>query len=112
MCSTTASSELQISIHVVERQWKVNKEWEEKLGKEDTLFKEELLEKKKKKILVSFQEKQMEYTGLRIANFAFTLLYPNTQHWKGEPDGELEDPVQLHLPMASTTKEAQEIETV
>ena len=111
MYSTTTSSKSQKSIHVDEKQWKVNKKWEEKLGKEDTLFKKKLLEKKK--ILVSFQEeKQMEYTVLGIANFALTLLYPNTQHWKGEADNELEDPIQHHFPMASTTKEAQEIEMI
>lgn len=47
MYSTTTSSKSQKSIHMVEKQWKVNKEWEEKLGKEDTLFKEKLLEKTK-----------------------------------------------------------------
>lgn len=60
---------------------KSNGRWirkEEKLGKEDTVFKEKLLEKKKN-ILVSFQEeKEMEYTGLGIAKFDLTLVYPNT----------------------------------
>lgn len=53
----------------------------------------------------------MEYTGLGIANFALILLYPNTQHWKGKPDNELEDPIH-HFPMALTTTEAQEIEII
>lgn len=47
MYSTTTSSESHKSRHVAEKQWKVTKEWEEKVGKEDTLFQEKLLEKKK-----------------------------------------------------------------
>ena len=54
----------------------------------------------------------MEYTGLGIASFDLTLVYPNTQHWKGEPDNELEDSTQHNFLMASTAKEAQEIEMI
>lgn len=98
---------------MAEKQWKVTKEWEEKAGKEDILFKEKLLEVNKKKIRSFFQvEKQMEYTGIDLAIFASTLLYPNTWHWKGEPDNELEDPTQHHFPVALTTKEVQEIERI
>lgn len=54
----------------------MTKECEEKLGKDDILFKEKWLKKKKSSF---FQvEKQMEYTGIEIAIFASTLLYPNT----------------------------------
>lgn len=55
MYSTTTSSESHKSIPVAEKQWKVTKEWEEKVGKEDTLFEEKLLEKKK--IIHSFKWK-------------------------------------------------------
>lgn len=52
--------------------------WEEKLGKE------KLLEKKKKFFFCFQGETHMEYSGLGIANFALTLLYPNIRLWKGE----------------------------
>lgn len=53
----------QTSIHVVEKQWNMNNEWEEKLGKEDALLKEKLLEKKK--------------------NPHFFSRTPNGIHWPG-----------------------------
>lgn len=40
MYSPSTSSKSHKSIHVAEKQWKMTKEWEEKVGKEDILFKE------------------------------------------------------------------------
>lgn len=112
MYRTSTSSEPRKSIRVAEKQWKMTKEWQEKAGKEDTLFKDKLLEKKKKNCSFFQVEKQMEYTGIDTAIFALTLLYPNTWHWKEEPDNELEDPTQHHFPVALTTTEVQEIERI
>lgn len=68
---------------------------------------------KRKKNFFCFQgETHIGYGGLATANFALTLLYPNTWLWKGEPGDELEDLVQHHFPMALTTKEIQEIEII
>lgn len=53
MYRTSTSSEPRKSIRVAEKQWKMTKEWQEKVGKEDTLFKDKLLEKKKKLFLLS-----------------------------------------------------------
>lgn len=46
MHSTRMSSDLQKCIHAVEKRWKVNKEWEGKVGKEDRLFKKKLYEER------------------------------------------------------------------
>lgn len=57
----------------LKKQGKMTKECEEKLGKDDILFKEKWL-KKKKKFLLSSEKAD----GIEIAIFASTLLYPNT----------------------------------
>ena len=46
MHSTRMSSDSQKCIHAVEKRWKVNKEWEGKVGKEDRLFKKKLYEER------------------------------------------------------------------
>lgn len=53
MYRTSTSSESHKSIRVAEKQWKMTKEWEGKVGKENIWFKEKLMEKKKNNFLLS-----------------------------------------------------------